>query len=264
MKQSILGAAIAAGLVLAGAADAVMIKQSNQAGAIPPGIRAPSAVLYSQLDNPAGNGVPDQNFESSIDAYDAIAADDFVVGDADGWTIEQISTVGTYSVAGPVDSVNVAIRANSPGGGNPDLPGTAVCSYSNVVPTTDSSGSFVIDLPTDCIVGPGTYWLEIQVNMDFGAGGQHFWSNRSTQTGSEAVWVNPGDGFGTGCTTYSPQTTCGVGGGVAPDLLFQIDGVVGGLVVPSTPVPVDSRFALIGLGILLAGAGAVALRRKMV
>ncbi len=100
MKSTVLGAAIAAGLMMAAAADAAMVKNAGSAGVVPPGIRAPAAVLYSQLDNPAGNGVPDQDFEAGFDGYDSIAADDFVVTDPSGWTIQQVSTVGTYDPAG--------------------------------------------------------------------------------------------------------------------------------------------------------------------
>jgi hypothetical protein len=260
MKIEKLCVAVVSALCVANAAEAAMSNASGVAGVAPPGIRAPSAVLYSQLDNPSGNGAPDQNFEAALDAFDSIAADDFVVPDANGWTIEQISTVGTTGVAG-LATVNVSIHANSVGGGNPDLPGAAVCSYSGLTPV-DTDGSFVITLPTACIVGPGTYWLAIQTNQDYDAAGQHFWSNRSSQSGSEGVWANPLDGFTSGCTSFAPQTSCGVGGGTNPDFLFQIDGVVGGLIQPSVPVPVDSRLALLALGALLAGAGAFAMRRR--
>lgn len=69
----------------------------------------------------------------------------------------------------------------------------------------------------------GIYWVGIQVNQDYATHGQHFWSNRTVMSNNESVWVNPGDGFGSGCTTFTPQTTCGVGGGTNPDFLYTID-----------------------------------------
>ncbi len=210
-------------------AAATMSKDAGRSGELPAGGEGGAAALYSQLDNPAGNGVPDQDFEASFNAYDSQAADDFVVTDAAGWTVEQIRTVGTTGTPGG-STVTVNILTNSPGGGDPDLPGGAVagCTYPGVVPT-DTLGSFVIDLPAPCILAPGTYWVEIQTAQNFGSFGQHFWSNRTTQTNSESAWRNPGDGFASGCTSYAPATVCGVGGGAAPDLLFEVWGVIGGL-----------------------------------
>jgi len=220
---------VCASAILGAPLFATMSKGAGQGGALPAHGEGLPAALYSQLDNPAGNGVPDQDFEASFDGYDAFAADDFVVTDAAGWTITEVRTVGTTGTPGGA-TVTVNFLNNSAGGGDPDLPGSAVagCSYSGIAPT-DTLGSFTIALPTACILAPGTYWVEVQTNQSFASFGQHFWSNRSTQTGSESAWRNPGDGFATGCTTYAPQTICGVGGGASPDLLFEIWGTVGGL-----------------------------------
>jgi hypothetical protein len=179
----------------------------------------PGVLLYDQTDNAAGNGAPDQDFEAGFDAYDAEGADDFVVA-APGWGIDRVVTVGTYSTTGPCVNMDVVFY---PDAGT--LPGAApVCSYLNVVPTSDTAGSLTLDLPSTCSLPPGTYWVALQCQLDFGVGGQHFWSNRSTQSNSGSVWRNPNDGFATGCVNWDRQTTCGVGGGLSPDFLFQIWG----------------------------------------
>ncbi|HRC84253.1 MAG TPA: DUF11 domain-containing protein [Thermoanaerobaculia bacterium] len=214
-------------VVLALPSSAALQKAAGGTGAVSNAPNGVPVLLYDQTNNPAGNGVPDQDFEASFDAYDSEAADDFVVTDASGWTVEQVRTVGTTGTAGG-STVSVTFFANAAGGGNPDLPGAAECTYTGISPT-DAAGSFMINLPTPCILGPATHWVRIQTNQNFGSFGQHFWSNRSTQTNSESVWRNPGDGFATGCTTFTPQRTCGVGGGASPDLLFSIWGQVGGL-----------------------------------
>ncbi len=228
MKKS-LGSFLALAVLLALPASAALQKGAGHGGQAPmASTKGAPVLLYSQNNSPAGNGAPDQDFEASFNAYDSEGADDFIVTDATGWTVEQIRTVGTTGTPGGA-TVKVTFLDNSPGGGDPDLPGAAVagCSYTGIVPT-DNLGSLTIDLPAPCILPMGTYWVAIQVNQNFGSFGQHFWSNRTIQSNSESVWRNPGDGFASGCTTFTPQTTCGVGGGTNPDFLFEVWGQLGG------------------------------------
>ncbi len=214
--------ALAASL-LVGPAWAQLSRSAGRGGSLP---AAPEAILYDQTNNASANGSPDQDFEAAFNAYDSEGADDFVVNDATGWLVDQVNTIGTTGTAGGA-TVDVTFYTNSAGGGDPDLPGSAVCTYTALTPV-DTAGSFTITLPTACTLCPGTYWVAIQTNQSFGAFGQHFWSNRTTQTGSEGTWRNPGNGFATGCTSFTPQTICGVGGGTNPDYLFSIGGTVGG------------------------------------
>ncbi|HVS02609.1 MAG TPA: DUF11 domain-containing protein [Thermoanaerobaculia bacterium] len=182
----------------------------------------PLALLYDQTDDGTGNGVPDQDFEAAFDAYDCEAADDFAVTSSGVWEIDRVATQGIRSGSGVPTAVDVTFYANAPGGGNPDLPGAVVCAYPGLLP--ESSPSLIVELPTPCVLPPGVYWLGIQARQAF-TSGQHFWSKRAAQSASEAVWRNPGDGFGTGCTGFAPQqTVCGLSGG--RDLLFQIYGRV--------------------------------------
>ena len=190
-------------------------------------------VLYDQTDSAAGNGVPDQDFEAAFDAYDSEAADDFDVTFMDGWIIQQINTVGTTGTPG---GALVDVNFYTDNGGTP-LGGMNVCSYDDVPPTVDNLGSLTVDLPTECELDMGLHWMAIQVNQNFGTFGQHFWSNRSVQSFAESVWRNPGDGFATGCLDWTPQTTCGVGGGTSPDLLFTLVGVNG--VPQETDIGID-------------------------
>lgn len=214
--------------------------------------------LYSQLDNPAGNGAPDQDFEASFDAYDAEGADDFNVDFPDGWVIQQVNTVGTTGTPGG-SLVDVNIYADN--GGTP-LGGANVCSYNDVAPSLDNAGALTVDLPSNCEVPAGLHWLAIQVNQNFGAFGQHFWSNRSSQTNGPSHWRNPGDGFATGCLDWTPQITCGVGGGASPDFLFAVSGVLGEPAVPIIEVPTLGQIGLIGLLLSLAGVAVARLRRR--
>jgi hypothetical protein len=235
---------------------------NRQIAAAPSAVTAPAGgdpVLYSQIDNPAGNGVPDQDFEAVYDIYDTDAADDFVVpAGPDNWSVTQVFTPGAYTSggvpggpAGPAASVDITFYADNAG-----LPGAAVCSYPGLVPA-DTAGAFFTTLPTPCVLPPGTYWLGQQTNQDVLTAGQHFWSNRSVQSNAGALWRNPGDGFGTGCTTFTAPGTCGaapgVGGGF-PDQLFQIDGfLVPAQSIPAVTIPTLGTLGLLGLVLSLGG-----------
>lgn len=254
-------------VVCACASSAVLANPVRQAGVGGAGNFSPlgegSTVLYDQTSNPAGNGAPVQNFEAgAFDAYDAQGADDFEVT-APGWTVNRLNFVITQSTGGTPASVDVALHSNVTGGGNPDLPGAAVCSYAAVAPgqTGAPPSALNVQLPTPCVLAPGRYWVSLIVNQNFGGGnGQVFWSNRSVQSFSESVWRNPGNGFGTGCTAFTPQRTCNVGGGISPDFLFQIVGAEGGLAAPLAAPSMN----VWGLGLmagLLALFGFVAVRR---
>jgi hypothetical protein len=262
MRLNAIMAGIAAALVVSPA----MAAFNKSAGATGvnnfPAPDAPGVVLYTQLDSASGNGAPDQDFEASFDAYDSEGADDFVVPAGLVWQVTTINTVGTTGTPGG-STVDVTFYNNggtvAAGGAGP---GTAIagCSYTAIVPT-DSTGSFTINLPTACNLPAGTYWVAIQTNQNFGANGQHFWSNRSVASNLGGVWRNPGDGFATGCTAFNRMTTCGVGGGTNPDFLFSLTGTLGSPSF-SASVPVNNPWAIGALALSLLGLGYWAVRRK--
>ncbi|MCB1603342.1 MAG: hypothetical protein R3F25_12335 [Gammaproteobacteria bacterium] len=204
-------------------------------------------VLWDQITGLVStNGAPDQDFEAAFDVYDSWGADDFVVGGF-GWSVQRVNTQGTYSAGGPVNTVDVAIQTDA--GGAPS--GTAVCDYSGLTVSTDVTGSYGIDLPTSCDLPTGTYWLVMQSNMDFGVAGQHFWSNTTTTSGNLAHWINPGDGFGSGCTSWQPAgSVCGVGGGVPFDNLFSLEGTM-------LPPPIIPSLNWLGLTLMFLTLGFV-------
>ena len=190
------------------------------AGLVGPNPTFHSAVLYDQTANPSGDGAPAQDFEASFDNFDSTAADDFVVTGT-GWTVDGIQFLGAIGdpVANGMGAV-LAIHADSGG-----AIGAAVCSPTVTLTGDGSVLNAEFDAP--CNLMPGTYWVLFHVIMDFGAGGQWFWTNTATITNSAAQWQNPGDGFGSGCTTFQPAgSVCGVGGGLGSmgDFLFVVYG----------------------------------------
>jgi hypothetical protein len=183
--------------------------------------RATVVVLYDQNDSDDGIGIVSQNFESSFDQYDAQAADDFTVPAGGRWKIKEVDVTGVYfNGSGPAASENVTFYKDRHG-----RPGKTVGSYT--VTGADSFGSFVMDLGKGQQVRGGlsgrTYWVSVQANLDFFAGGEWGWENRTGTNGGAAQWQNPGNGFATGCSTWGDENVCIPDG--QGDHMFTIRGV---------------------------------------
>ena len=164
-----------------------------------------NGTLYTQA-GAASNGAPSQNFETAFDAFDCQGADDFTVPANTSWTINQVNVTGTLSTTGPPASFNVIFYNNAAA-----LPGSVVQAFNNVATFTGAAGSYNITLPAGLPLGTGTYWVSVQVNMNFTPNGQWFWSNfGGANVGNAAAWQNPGGGFAVGCTSWS--NSCAVGG----------------------------------------------------
>jgi Ca2+-binding RTX toxin-like protein len=181
--------------------------------------RASAVPLYDQRDNDSANAVSSQNFEAAFDNFDDQAADDFSVPAGEAWTVDGVEAVGQY-FGGPAPSFNVFLYRDLGA-----LPGALVASYPSVVATTDTAGTVSLPISPPMSLTRGTYWISVQANMNFvGAPptGQWFWELRSVQSGDGSAWQQPGDGGGTGCTTWDTLTNCNPS--LPPDLMFAIDG----------------------------------------
>jgi hypothetical protein len=182
-----------------------------------------SDVLYDQNDNDAGTGSVSQDFETANDPFDNASADDFVVP-AGGWTVTGVDATGIYfNGAGPSDSFSVTFYSDAGG-----LPGAVVNAQSGLSYTdTTGFGSPSITLATPVNLSAGTYWVSIVSRMDFPVGGEWGWEDRTVQSGTMSAWENPGDGFGSGCTVWTPKLTCIPTAG-GPDFMFRLRGTGGG------------------------------------
>jgi len=172
-------------------------------------------LCYDQSSNDSGIGIVSQNFEASFDQYDAAGADDFtLLGDC---TMEAVIAYGVYfSGSGQARDETVTIYKNKKG-----KPGAVISQQT--VSGDDSSGVLDMDLPEEVPLKAGSYWLSVQVNMDFAAGGEWGWETTLDQHGYPAQWENPGNGFGTGCTSWNTLTSC-INAGEGPDFMFGIEG----------------------------------------
>ncbi len=176
--------------------------------------------LYEQTDNVHLLAANSQVYREALATYNNQAADDFIIPASDGaWFINTIEVAGQYyNGRGSMPFVDLFFYQNNGG-----LPGTLVYSATGIVPTADVDGQLLVDLPTPAYLTAGTYWVSVRANMNFRGAGQWGWQQRTTQSNNPAAWVNPGDGFVTGCTTWAPLQSCMA---VAPDLIFRLLGTV--------------------------------------
>jgi hypothetical protein len=184
---------------------------------------AGAAVLHDQFaPDPGGANVNSQNFEASLNAYDDLGADDFVVPPGTIWRIDRIEVSGQNSGAAAA-TANIFLFADAgslPGGqlfAHPNLPIGLGLTY----PDLDLP---ISDLPA---LGPGRYWLGVQANRDFSPGTNNWWwSDHAPQFGQPAAFRQPGDGFSGGCTTFQTRkdSACYPDSGDTPDQAFRLDG----------------------------------------
>jgi len=179
--------------------------------------QASAVVLYDQYDNAAGPSaaLTSQDFEAANDDLDGEVADDFVVPVGEIWEVDGVDVDGTG--ASPAASYHVNFYANVTGD---NLPGAEVASRP-ASPFTGTDGDAVITFDPVTLAA-GKYWVSVQARKDISAG-QWFWQMRSVQSNAGAVFQNPADGYGTGCTTWTRNTEC-AGGLTDPDMVFRLQG----------------------------------------
>ena len=184
--------------------------------------------LYDQNKNDEHVAIVSQNFTSgSFAAYDSQGADDFIVPYCHTWTIMEVDVTGTYvSGSGPATSETVYLYKYGANG----LPGPMVWECDDVHGKRVSPyGSFRIRLPAECqipLTKPIRYWTSVQINMP-AYRGEWEWEKQTHVYGNPAAWQNPGDGFGTGCTTWAVENTCWGLSAPAPttgDKMYAIKG----------------------------------------
>jgi hypothetical protein len=197
--------------------------------------------VWDQYNNPATEpplGIGSQQFEPPMAAFDDYAADDFIFNVPPPPLyvyITGVRVMGEYSEGGgPASSFNVYFFTNGPG----NLPGTGIAALLNQ-PYSGTPPDFTIRWTPFSLPPGGTYWVSVQAVQDFKTHGQWFWHNRTVQSNAGAAWLNPGDGYGTGCTIWNRKNTC-MSNQVWPDQVFQVLGFVEGPTPTATVTPPSS------------------------
>lgn len=182
---------------------------------------ASPGILYDQNSN-FGYGIDSQNFSSSFASfYDSVGADDFIIPAGHKWKITEVDVAGMYfNGSGPARSEVVTFYSNNKG-----HPGKTRATYT--VNCTDTAGSFACNLPGQGqSLSGGTngrrYWVSVVANCDFTTCGQWGWIQNTTTHNDPGQWENPGDGFHTGCTTWTDTSTCT--GLSSDDYAFDLKG----------------------------------------
>jgi len=189
------------------------------------------ALLYDQSvvsGGTSGGASPTQNAST----FSVQLADDFVVDDDAGWTINQFAFAITFTDPNgtppgqpPYDIFVYPDAAGLPAAG-------AACEYPATPGTLDSTlpgGQINVTVPLApaCFLPPGQYWVQVSPVLDVP---YSLWGYNTTASAvlHEPVFRNTDDSYETGCTGWTVISAClpNPSGGT-PNLQFQVFGSIG-------------------------------------
>lgn len=184
------------------------------------GVPAQHALMMAACGSPevientmnSGLAVTSQDFGPSNATLTSIAADNFILSNPSSLVSVSVSGI----TIGPVtaDSFLVVIYSDDVG-----TPGGIV--YSEIFVDAAFTDSPTFDLAACPVLDAGTYWLAVQAVANPVIYNQWFW--HISLDGDPIPWhfQNPGDGFSTGCTSWTPGNSCT--GIDEPGLVFSIN-----------------------------------------
>jgi hypothetical protein len=219
MKLRILG--VLAGLTLTGAVlspgQAAAAPTSRIRGVRPTGSSWPAhllapEILYAQMDNWIGVSILSENLPPPRE-WNTSGADDFVVPAGETWVIQGVQVASPSNST--VRSERVRFFEDSEG-----LPGALIAAFENRRGHVHRSSLTVWLGSEGLVLSSGTYWLAFQSNSTTPF--SWAWGMRAVISNAPAVWQNPHDEFGTGCTTWTPLGSCS---SYEADLMFALAGV---------------------------------------
>ena len=198
----------------------------------------PQDTLYNQAQNPSGNLQVSSHFSESgfSTTYSCKGADDFICPVQ--WTITKVFVLGGFYNGNINPSYfEVYIYADDNPDGN--FPGSQVY-YGGGIVQDDGNGGITIPLGNGVVLQPGHYWISVAASVALGYA-TWGWRPSAGTYNSEADWENPGDGFGTGYTTWTPITTV-FQNTTETEYSFALFGING--VPASNPIPAENQTAV--------------------
>ncbi len=173
-------------------------------------------VLHDQIDQLPSSAVWSVDFPGD-NPFDAQAADDFTVPPGSSWTVRQVEWAAEWIPFPPSEpTANVTIYEDAGG-----VPSDPLFTETNlpIVPINDSDQSWRAPLPGGWPLGEGTYWCSVQANVPVGS--EMLIKESRVARGAPSVWRNPGGGFDTHCSDWTPSIECV---GQERSLAFRING----------------------------------------
>jgi hypothetical protein len=176
-------------------------------------------VLYNQNSGTNWYNLNSQNYTSgTYSSYNDQAADDFVVPTGQIWKVKEIDVTGCC-LSGQPTSENVFFYKDKKG-----MPGALVRNGMFTGLSGTGAPYFAINLGTGVKLQAGHYWVSVVANCNYNGGcGEWAWGSNGNSYNLPALWEQPGDGAGTGCTTWELPTTC-FGITFQGDLMFELQG----------------------------------------
>ncbi len=174
-------------------------------------------VLYTQNSDSSFAYLNSQNYTSGVTSDNDQGADDFVVPAGKTWKVTEVDVTGCCSGTSPITENVSFYKDNNGAPGKPVRHG----SFTNLSGT--GNPSFAMNLGKGITLKAGHYWVSVVVNCNYGNGCGWGWGVRSTIETDPALWQNPGNGHGTGCTSWTTLQAC-FGNAYAGDFMFALQG----------------------------------------
>lgn len=174
-------------------------------------------MLYNQNSSPTGFAIVSQNFSKTDSQYECAAADDFVVPSGYIWKIDEVDVTGIYYQAS-IAATNADVIFYKDKNGKPGK--IIKARLDQKINNLGQWGSFSVKFDSTVKLKPGTFWLSFAPNSSFANSFDWGWEINSTIHGNQAMWENPGGGFGV-CPTWGTIGGCL---GYTGDLMFDLMG----------------------------------------